>query len=112
MIDVDRARAITEEALALITGDRNADYGDPADDFAAVIGAYTAFKRGDSRIVTPSDHALYMLCVKLSRIGHRYKRDSGVDTVGYSLILDDLESRENETPTPVKAQEKGYPRGR
>lgn len=77
----------------LVASDRNADYGDPEDDFAAICGVWSLIRRGDTRIETPSDHALYMVVVKLVREGYRPKDDNRLDAAAYLAIRDDLEER-------------------
>lgn len=73
------------EAYALINGDRQADYGHPADDYAkvaAIFGALTGIE------VTPADALLFMLAVKMARLrtnlaNNQLHRDSLVDAMGY-----------------------------
>ncbi len=75
---------ILEEALRLVHGDRNADYGHPYDDYSKTT---TLFNSLTGRDLTVSEGVLFMLCVKMSRLGHALKRDSLVDLAGYAEVL-------------------------
>lgn len=70
------------EAAGLVDGDRNAQYGDPRQDFqrtAAMWGAYLGVE------VEPHDVAALMAILKVSRIRWSpEKRDSWVDLAGYA----------------------------
>jgi hypothetical protein len=84
-----RAEALTE-AIDLITGDRNAQYGPPTQDFqraAAALNAY-GYRRVDhsgENEILPSDIAIIVPLIKISRLMHsRGKRDSWVDLAGYA----------------------------
>lgn len=91
------ARAsVLNEARDLITGDRNAQYGPPTQDFQrtadllSVLGFRfadfnTASGKPVARDLLPSDIALIMISLKMSRIiQSRNKRDSWVDLAGYA----------------------------
>lgn len=85
-----RASALNE-ARDLITGDRNAQYGPPTQDFkrAAELLQACGYRRVDAEDkvhdIVPSDVALMVMQVKTSRLMHsRGKRDSWVDLAGYA----------------------------
>lgn len=85
-----RASALNE-ARDLITGDRNNQYGPPTQDFqrtANLLNALGYFREGaDGEVhkILPSDVAIIIAQVKVSRIMHsRGKRDSWVDLAGYA----------------------------
>lgn len=78
---------ILEEAQRLVHGRRGADYGHPALDFGRTAGmasALWAHKMKDGETITRQDVAAFMILVKLSRLAHRFKRDSVVDIAGYA----------------------------
>ncbi len=78
---------ILEEAQRLVHGHRGADYGHPALDFGRTAGmasALWAHKMKDGETITRQDVAAFMILVKLSRLAHRFKRDSVVDIAGYA----------------------------
>jgi hypothetical protein len=70
------------DAEAAVNGDRNAQYGDPRQDFqrtAAMWGAYLGVE------VQPHDVAAMMALLKVSRIRWSpAKRDSWLDLAGYA----------------------------
>ncbi len=84
--------SILEEAQRLVSRDRNAIYGPPARDYAAVAGITSAALRKPWR---PEEALVQMLAVKLARIGHGIEegltpaelRDSLVDLCGYAECL-------------------------
>jgi hypothetical protein len=85
-----RASALNE-ARDLITGDRNAQYGPPTQDFARTADLLNAlgYTRVDAEAkahpILASDVAIIIAQVKVSRLMHsRGKRDSWVDLAGYA----------------------------
>ena len=80
--------SILAEAQALVTGDRQDDYGHPYDDFTKTAIIWTGIlhpKLTDD--VTPQDVALCMIGVKVSREVHKHQRDNLVDIAGYVAAL-------------------------
>jgi len=90
------SETILEEAQRLVYGDRQDDYGHPADDFAKTAKMWTGIllpKLRPRRIIgshvemyeeiTPTDVAFCMVAVKLSREVHKHGRDNLVDAAGY-----------------------------
>lgn len=87
---------ILEEAMRLTVGDRDEDYGHPADDFSRTAGAWSALFGWD---VTPEQVAVAMIVVKISRLQKTpKKRDSVVDIAGYArtyeMTLEELDRRQ------------------
>ena len=90
MTDSPRS-GVLQEAIGLIDGDRNAQYGPPTQDFqrtAAVLTALGYNRRDPGGLIVelePSDVAILVMAVKLSRLMHsRGKRDNWVDLAGYA----------------------------
>lgn len=78
---------LLDEAKHLITGDRNATYGPPTQDFQRTADAATAYGyRGPcGRDLQPHDVAVLVMLVKLSRLmWSPEKRDHWVDLAGYA----------------------------
>lgn len=80
-----------DEAKNLITGDRNAQYGPPTQDFARAAAALNAYGYGRTDAqgvihdILASDVAIIVPLIKISRLMHtRDKRDSWVDIAGYA----------------------------
>ena len=81
------SESILEEAQRLTSGDRNADYGSPLDDWTRTAELWTALLRhklkpGES--ITWADGMRCMIAVKLSRDVHSMSRDNMVDAAGYA----------------------------
>ena len=79
---------IAADAVKLINGDRDTDYGPPADALTRVARYWSAHL---GCAVTVSDVAKMMLLLKLARTSQGYKRDSFVDGVAYLLIAEDMD---------------------
>lgn len=75
-------RALLDEAADLVDGDRNAQYGDPRQDFNRTAAMWTAYLGVD---VVPHDVAALMALLKVSRL--RWSpdhRDNWTDLAGYA----------------------------
>jgi len=82
---------ILQEAQALVHGERSADYGHPADDFAAVAEAFNAYIKKKYYIVNlleSADVPIFQMIVKIMREAHKPKRDNLVDIAGYAATLE------------------------
>lgn len=76
---------VLKEADLLVHGDRNKTYGHPLDDYKRVVDIFRAITGIE---LTAEAGALFMLCVKLARLGHNFEqhlihRDSIIDAAGY-----------------------------
>ena len=83
--------SILSEAEEICNGPRNKDYGHPFDDYTKVARLWSVVLGID---VTPSQAALCMIQVKVSRQMHRPKRDNLVDIAGYAHVVDKIMERE------------------
>lgn len=72
---------ILVEALRLTSGDRQATYGPPDQDFRRTAAMWTALF---GHAFEPKDVALAMILLKASRQIHQRKRDNWVDMAGYA----------------------------
>lgn len=95
---------ILEEAIRIIHGARNQDYGHPLDNHsttAALWGAYIDALRARGRTIGPEDVCYLNILQKVSRAVTTgvYKRDTPVDVAGYAgnveMIQDEREKREH-----------------
>jgi hypothetical protein len=83
-------RKLLEDTVNLIDGERNADYGEPIDDFSQTALMIQTYLDGITRvrgslIILPHDVAVIQTFVKLSRlITSPAKRDHWADIVGYA----------------------------
>ena len=76
---------ILRRAEALITGDREADYGPPAESFARAA-AFATLETGHR--LTPADMVRILWAVKCARLAHQPGHaDSHVDRIGYDALL-------------------------
>lgn len=72
--------SVLDEAVRITRGDRNADYGDPVEDFTRVAKMWEAYKGVE---FSPHDVAWMMVFVKANRNRNKSKRDNYVDAAGY-----------------------------
>lgn len=82
------AESILEEAQKIIHGERAKTYGHPRDQFALAAKLWSDYLGVE---VTPDDHAVMMILLKLSRVKTGgYHRDAAVDIAGYAGTLERL----------------------
>lgn len=75
-------RAVLLEAEEAVCSDRNADYGDPEDNFLDIAQLWTAYKNVP---FTRADVAVFMTLVKIARMKTSPKvKDHYVDIAGYA----------------------------
>ncbi len=80
---------IATEAFDLITGDRNASYGDPKADFERVAKVWSGLINAKLKADLTAEEAIIMMIgLKLCREVHKPKHDTRVDIIGYTGCLD------------------------
>ena len=79
---------ILTEALEIINGERQDQYGNPEDSFEVIADLWNSIL-GPS-YVTPRDVCLLMALFKLGREVHQKKRDNLIDAVGYLALAADM----------------------
>ena len=87
--ETQRGRAITEEALRTINGERQDAYGHPEDTFLQIGHLWTAYLSGAGHMtmITPPMVADMMCLLKIAREqGGKGKRDNMVDLIGYAAL--------------------------
>lgn len=97
------AETILEEALRLIRGDREKEYGDVSVSFERIAKMWSAYLGTD---VNETDVASMMIMLKTSRTRNGYHRDSFVDIAGYAALAgvvvggEELHADENQAILP------------
>ena len=79
---------LTEEALRIVTQDRNGQYGEPEDSFYVIAQLWTGYlKAREEGCLTPADVARMMELLKMARrmTAKVPSQDSFVDAIGYVL---------------------------
>lgn len=78
-----------DTAIKLVLGDRNASYGNPADDYAKVAKMWSGLLHPIlKRDITPQEAILMMVLLKMSREVHVPKDDNIIDAHGYLLCYE------------------------
>lgn len=72
---------ILDEAKRITSGDRNASYGPPDQDFVRTAAMWSGYLEAE---VKPADVAWMMIMLKASRNKHQRKRDNWTDAAGYA----------------------------
>ncbi len=92
---VEMGAKVMKEALDIINGDRQADYGGPEDSFNAIASFWSAYlwhTAGVDYEITAKDVARMMALMKMARLtNHPGHRDSYVDVIGYMGIAAHME---------------------
>ena len=84
---------ILDEAKTAVCQDRNAEYGEPIDNFSRWAGACNAlgYRGPGGRLLKPHDLAMIMGLGKLSRlVQDPAKQDGWVDLAGYAAVGGEL----------------------
>lgn len=88
---------ILQAAMEITHHDRNANYGNPEDNFqhiANIWNAYLAVSRKQAAVLTSADVPIMMMAVKMARLGNNPMHwDSTVDIAGYAACLGDIQER-------------------
>lgn len=90
---------VLDQAWEAICNDRNAEYGEPIDNFGRWAGACNAlgYQGPDGRPLKPHDLAVIMGLGKLSRsIQSPEKEDTWVDLAGYAAVGYELVTLEDQ----------------
>lgn len=80
-------KSVLEEALEIVNGSRNVDYGDPVISFIK-IGKIATLISGEP--MTPIMCCAALMAVKIERESYKHKRDNLVDLCGYTEIMNRL----------------------
>ena len=88
-------KSILEEAIDILNGSRQCDYGDPVESFKRI--AQLSNLMSNSNDFTPIKCCIVLMATKLTRESKVHKRDNLVDLAGYGCIKQLLEEdKENE----------------
>jgi len=82
--------SVLKEAIGVINGERQDQYGKPEDSFALIAEFWTSYVKRINRDLNAKDIALMMVLFKLAREIHQGKIDNLVDGAGYIGIAGDL----------------------
>lgn len=89
LADCDRV-SILEEALKILEGERESDYGDPVANFNRISRIASSIL---NETITPEQCVVVMMAVKLSREQYKHKRDNLVDLAAYTEIYNRIKEQ-------------------
>jgi len=75
------------EAFVLINGERQASYGNPADNLNRIASLWSAYT---GHPFTAKDVAMCMALLKIAREAHGHKQDNLIDAAGYLGLAADM----------------------
>ena len=84
---MNKRTEILETAAALINGDRERDYGTPAENFGRIAAGWSVILDQD---VSAEQVALCMAWLKIARLVHGPHEDSYVDAAAYMALAGEL----------------------
>ena len=70
-----------DKAKAVVTKDRNDQYGLPESTFGTIARLWSAYL---GRSITPKDVAVMMILLKCARTKHKVSDDTWIDIAGYA----------------------------
>jgi len=84
---------ILNDALKIINGERQDQYGNPEDSFTKIAALWSEWLCVE---LSKKDVAMMMVLLKIARERNQYKRDNILDAAGYLGIYADCQAKENE----------------
>ena len=90
-------QTILDEALQIMSVDRQASYGHPLENHERIVGFWNVFL-GDKlkSPIEPREAAWMMILLKAAREINCPKRDNLVDTVGYAAVIEIIDKAQAE----------------
>lgn len=91
-----RRAKLLAQAMEITHHDRNANYGNPEDNFQHIANLWNDYLRVSNRdiVLTPSDVAMFQILQKVARLGNNPNHfDSAVDIAGYAACLADCQEQ-------------------
>ena len=83
----EQRKSVTDEAKAIVAGERASDYGDVNKSFARIADFWSAYTNAN---ITPWDVAQMMILLKVSRAKTSTKADTLVAIAGYAECASQL----------------------
>ncbi len=94
-VEVSPRELLLQQAISITTGDRNAAYGNPEDNFANIASywmRYLTQAKNVDIVITPQDVAHMMILMKMARLATNPAHyDSLLDIAGYAACAADCQ---------------------
>ena len=101
------SKELLKEAIELVGGDRQEEYGDKLTNHQHIADFWSIFLK---KKITAHDVAICMALVKIARLMHQHKKDSYLDLAAYAAIAGEIEKRTNKKN--ISFETEGERRGR
>ena len=92
------SREYLEQAIKIVRGPRERDYGDKVTNHENIAKLWSAFLDYE---ISAHDVAICMLLVKVARIKHRPTKDCYIDMAGYAAIAGEIQDNEDDSDTII-----------
>lgn len=85
---------ILNDVEEILNGDRHESYGDPIDSCTVIASYWNTYleQKGNQAILT-EDIPIMMILFKIAREAHKHKNDNLKDIIGYTVIADYIQKR-------------------
>lgn len=83
---------VLDEAMKIVTKDREKQYGSPEDSFKKIADLWGAYLGIDLK---PSDAGIMMCLLKIARMSYKHKLDNYIDLAGYASCTAECSENEN-----------------
>lgn len=90
---------LCQKAMTLIGGDRRESYGSVEESFARIAKVWEGILLAP---ITGKQVALCMIGLKICREANAHSRDNLVDLIGYTLLVEKLQEKENDETRDTK----------
>ena len=88
------SRAVIDEALRLIDGDRARQYGSASKNMAHIAERWNQLLGLDQQLtirpIQPWQVCAMLMDLKMARLCQSYKHDTAVDLIGYACLMADI----------------------
>lgn len=98
MAEEVKKQSILEEAITIVHGARQQDYGHPLDNHGATAQMWSAYLSRKLRVaveLSPEDVCFLNIMQKISRQANRPTRDNIVDCAGYAANVEMIQDERN-----------------
>jgi hypothetical protein len=95
--------SVLDEAAMLVDGERQADYGNPLDNWSDIAAKWSiTLRKKLKEPITAEEAVICMIDLKSCREAHAPKRDNLRDTAGYARVIERIQDERRCRLRPVE----------